>query len=136
MIIRILLSLILGLLSSLLILERDPAIKEALGNYCIQMFESAMHCHMKCNIAGIDLLSRTIELENVDVSPKEQLPDAWHWTCKRYQIKISPWALLTRKVISMSMSLEDINACSQLKNNNWLLCLIYNCSSRFLRLLL
>ncbi len=118
MIIRILVSLFLGLVGSLLVLERDPAIKDFLGNYCIQMFESAMHCHMKCKIARIDLLKRTIELENVDVTPKEQDKDAWHWQCQHYQIKISPWTLLTRQVVSMDISLEDINATSQFENNS------------------
>ena len=117
MIIRVLFSLILGLLSSLLVLENDPSIKNALGNYCIEMFESAMHCHMKCTIASLDMLGRTIILENVDVSPREQAPDAWHWTCKRYKIKISLLALIMRKVISMDMILEDINASSKLEKN-------------------
>lgn len=114
---RILLSVCLGFLSSLLIFEQDPAIKNALGSYCIDMFEAAMHCHMKCTISGLDLIHRTIELKDVDVSPKEQDPDAWHWTCKRYQIKVSIWALLVRKVISMDMVLEDINAVSRLEHN-------------------
>jgi hypothetical protein len=118
MIIRILLSLLLGLLSSLFVLEQDPAIKNALGNYCIAMFESAMHCHMKCTIGKLDFLGRTIELEDVDVSPKEQAADAWHWTCRRYKIKISILALVMRKVLSMDMVLEDINASSRLEHNN------------------
>lgn len=118
MFIRIVLSLILGLLSSILVLERDPEFKQVLGNYCIAMFESAMHCHMKCKIARIDLFRRTIELDDVDVSPKEQNIDDWRWTCKHYQIKISPWAFLTRRVISMSMWLEGIDARSKLENNS------------------
>jgi hypothetical protein len=114
---RIVFSLILGFFGSLLILEQDQDIKNALGEYCISMFESAMHCHMKCSIDNLDLIRRTIELKNVDVSPREQDPDAWHWTCKRYQIKISLLALLVRKVVSMKMVLEDICASSRLENN-------------------
>jgi hypothetical protein len=114
---RIVFSLILGFFGSLLILEQDPDIKNALGKYCIDMFESAMHCHMKCTIDKLDLIRQTIELKNVDVSPREQDPNAWHWTCKRYQIKISLLAFLVRKLISMDMVLEDISALSRLENN-------------------
>jgi len=116
MILRILISLLIGLFGSLLVMEQDQDIKNVLEKYCIYMFEDAMHCTMKCTLTNIDLLGSTIVLDHVAVTPKEQAPDAWHWTCKHYTIKISPWALLTRRIVSMDMSLEGINAYSKFEN--------------------
>lgn len=98
-------------------MEQDQDIKNVLERYCIDMFEDAMHCTMKCTLTNIDLLRTTIVLDHVAVTPKEQAPDAWNWTCQHYTIRISPWALLTRHVVSMDMSLDGINAYSKFENN-------------------
>jgi hypothetical protein len=117
MILRILISLLIGLLGSLWVMEQDRDIKNVLEKYCIHMFEDAMHCTMKCNLTNIDLLKTTIVLDHVAVTPKEQAPDAWHWACQHYTIRISPWALLTRRIVSMDMCLDGIDAYSKFENN-------------------
>lgn len=117
MIIKVVLSLILGILASVLILERDPAVKKAMGQYCIEMFESAMHCHMNCSIASIDVFGGKIVLKDVDVAPLDEPRDRWHWTCKKYTIKISLYSLFMRKLISLNMRLQGINAVSHLQSS-------------------
>lgn len=117
MLVKVVLSLILGLFASVLILERDRDIKEAVGAYCIEMFESAMHCRMNCSIASINVLAGKIVLKDVDVLPLDDPSDRWHWTCKKYTIKISLYAMLMRKMLSMNMRLQGIAAESSLQGS-------------------
>ena len=117
-IVRIFGSLILGLLGTVLIMQNDPDVKKALADQCTKMFEDGLDGHMTAKVSKIDLFSRTIELNDVAVRPLCPGNKDWQWNCKRFQIKISPLALLFRHVISMDLELDEISAFSKFSKDS------------------
>lgn len=106
--IRIIFALLLGTFGTALIMQNDPDIKHAIAHECIKIFQDGLDCTMNTTVSHIDLLSRTIELSNVAVHPSHGQLDDWQWSCKRFQIKISPIALVLRRIVSMDLELDSI----------------------------
>ncbi len=118
MILRIICSLLFGFISAIFFAERDPLVKDYLAKTCMDMFNASMGCCMHCRVARLDILRATVDLEDVVVTPVEENPHDWFWTCNHYRITISPLVLLRDKILSMSMDLCDLEATSVLRDKD------------------
>lgn len=117
MIKQILLGLLLGIIVTLTQLQYDPYVQKVIGDGFKMAFEQALDCKLNCTIEYINLLSPTIALRDVMVTPSES-GHGWQWQAKKYVTQFS-WAhLILKGAIDIRVHMQEVIAETDLENGS------------------
>lgn len=104
------------------VVQEDAWVKQWLQDHMVTMFKKSFHCSFNATVAHISLLSGVVELKDVSTCPQDAAEcDAWSWKAPRIFVKISWYRLLRGQGIEMSLTVDDIQLFSQIKEGKILI---------------
>lgn len=115
MIKKILAFLVLFLVLGIFIAERHPRVKNGIGDYVKNVFESTFNCTMTGTVKSVHLYNLSLEFEDVTVVPRGHTK--WEWHADRYVTSLSWRDLLSAGMMALHVHFENLTARSQMVNN-------------------
>jgi hypothetical protein len=106
MIMRLLSSVLLGLLLIILVAPHDPWVKTLAGTQFKKAFEKAMDCTVEFEVESLNLIFPSLSLKNVVVTDREN--DLWHWSCDSYSTGFTWVHLFGHGIIDMWVSISNL----------------------------
>lgn len=110
-------AIILGLIMSVMLLQRDHAIARAVGAYCTQLFHDYLDCNFDMKVKNINLFTGTIIFEHVTASDSKS--NDWAWRSRELIILFSLWELVPHGKIIAHMQFNDFQGNTTIKNGTF-----------------
>lgn len=113
--IRLLVGVIIGILISILYLERDENIKCYFTQQIKQEFEKALQCRLSGTLETCDILTSSLSMHNILVN---DTTEAWYWQAKKAYISWSWLTFFLHKKIDLTVRLDQLQVHSKSDADN------------------
>lgn len=94
-----------GLIISVVMVQRDPAVHRALGSYCTNLFRDFLACNMNMRVKSINLFTGTITFEDVNASAAGS--NDWQWHSDELILSFSLWELVPHHKVVAHMQFNE-----------------------------
>ena len=112
MIIRIILSTLLGLCGTLFIAQKDPWVKQKVGDAFTHILATTFDCEVSGNVIFFDVVNPRLFV--TDLSMKA-LDNSWHWSTKIYRSGFSWIDFIKNRFIPLWVHMKDLEADSKVR---------------------
>ncbi len=116
MIKKIIISLILGLVTTTLIMQNDPLVHAVVERHFKDIFQAAGKCHLEGTIHNVNLLVPSVELVNVHISSVSE--KKWNWHAKKFRIGCSWLHVICFGLLDLQVEVDDAYAESSFDQGN------------------
>jgi hypothetical protein len=110
------LSLVLGLVAIIYLLDYDQEFKNFVGYHVKKIFLSSFKCVLRGEVKSVSVLRGEIELENVFVlSPDSK--NLWHWEAKKFILQFSWLSFLLKGKFDVVVLLDTLDSHSDINGS-------------------